>query len=332
MSRGLRLGMMIVFLFLICAVDGFAAGAFKFPARGGGEVSAVGEDYRVEEGERVDGDVSVVMGDVEILGEVNGDVNVVMGDLRVEGSVRGDINAVWGDVELGEKAEVNGDVNHVMGKMDRAPGAVVTGQVNSVGVWGGKGVSEKAFGRGRGPFGMIFRIGRLLIFLLILLVAPRGVERVAGCVRRQPGQACLVGLGAMLAALPLIIVLVITIIGILLIPIVPFVYLAAGFLGWLGVSQVVGARVFEIVKKQGGSAFAQALVGVILLEAVLWVLPGLFASFFWFVLHMFGFGAVVLTKFGTNDVSLRAPTPTGEPGGAPPQQGGTPPPAIPPQG
>ncbi|MFH1537727.1 MAG: polymer-forming cytoskeletal protein [bacterium] len=315
MPRGLRLGMMIVLPLLICAVDSFAAGAFKFPARGGGEVSVVGKDYRVEEGERVNGDVSVVMGDVEILGEVNGDVNVVMGDLRVEGSVHGDINAVWGDVSLGEKAVVNGDVNRVMGGMDRAPGAVVTGQVNSVGAWGGKGVSGKAFGRGEGPFRLIFRIGRFLIFLLILLIAPRGVERVAACVRRQPGQACLVGLGAMLAALPLIIVLVITIIGILLIPIVPFVYLAAGFLGWLGVSQVVGAKVFEIVKKQGVSGFAKALVGVLLLEAALWVLPGLFASFFWFVVQMFGFGAVVLTKFGTADVSLWASPPAAPPQG-----------------
>lgn len=330
--------MTIVFLSLIFTAECFAAASFNFdfkrPVGKEGDTNVVGENYRVEEGERVEGNVNVVRGDVEILGEVEGDLNVAWGDVTVEGRVEGNVNVAWGDVELGEKSLVNGDLNVVMGKLDRAPGAVVTGKENSVGLWGGKDISTKAFGRGKGSFGMIFRIGRLLIFLLILLIAPRGVERVAACVRRQPGQACIIGLGAMLAALPLIIVLVITIIGILLIPIVPFVYLAAGFLGWLGVSQVVGAKVFEIVKKQGGSGFAKALVGVFLLEAVLWVLPGLFASFFWSVVHMFGYGAVILTKFGTNDVSLWAP-PAGStaPPGAPPQQGGTPsPPAAPPQG
>lgn len=68
-------------------------------------------DTVVEEGERINNDVIVFDGDLEIQNgaEVNGDVIVFNGDAEVDGSINGDLVIFNGDLAAGEQAVIHGD-------------------------------------------------------------------------------------------------------------------------------------------------------------------------------------------------------------------------------
>lgn len=302
----------------------------ELPAPPSSSVEEHREFRRVSQGRvRIGG--SITVGEDE---EVNGAVVAVGGSVNVNGRVRDAVVAVGGTVRLGPKAEINGDVTSVGGGVERDPAAVVHGQVNEIelrwpdirvrpGVpwhvepwWGG------------GPWrtvrlmGTLVRMGLFAVLAaLVLLLAPRAVERVDMTVRSEPWKAALVGFFAQLIFVPLLVLtvvfLVVSIIGIPLLVLVPFAVLAffvALLLGFTGTASALSHGARDRFNWTTSGTFARLLVGLLAIWALTVVgraisLPGgpfaLAGGLFLLVGFLVeyaawtvGLGGAILTRFG----------------------------------
>ncbi|HEY3381560.1 MAG TPA: polymer-forming cytoskeletal protein [Vicinamibacterales bacterium] len=219
--------------------------------------------------------------------QVNGPVVVVGGSIDVNGRVREDVVAVGGNVHLGPRADVHGDVTVIGGTFERESGAVVGGRVNEVGVsWPAIQVRPLrnwdvhfAPWFGDGPWRTFRLLGTLLrmalfalLATLVLLVAPRAVERVDVAVRQQPWKAALIGLFAQLLFVPVLVIgvvlLVISIVGIPLLVLVPFAVLGffvALLLGFVGSATALARSGQDRFRWSPGTSFTLLFVGLVLI-------------------------------------------------------------------
>ena len=195
------------------------------------------------------------------------DVVVFGGTARIEGRVEGDVVSIGGSVELGPGAHVTGDVAVVGGALHRDPGAIVDGDVSEVGigqaVLGGVERSREAAGW-VSPFTPLRRfldyaglatttartLALMLLACVLLLVAPRMVERIGDRAFAEPVKAGLVGFLLELIFVPVlvasILLLVITIVGIPLLALLPVALLAVVIVllaGFTAVARRVGEAV-----------------------------------------------------------------------------------------
>ena len=307
---------------------------------------------------RIFGDITVERDE-----QVNGAVVAVGGSIKVDGRVRDNVVAVGGSVKLGPHAEVLGDVTTVGGTIERDPGAVVSGRLNEVGVsapgirirpnWNMHWAPWPWFDGGGWPvfrlFGTILRMALFgLLAALVILVAPRAVQRVEYAVTSEPWKAALVGLLAQLFFIPvlvlLVVVLAISIVGIPLLVLVPFAVLAflvallLGFTGaacglarliWrrqpvpkagtltllaVGLTVVWSFTLLGRIVGLGGGPLMAAAVGLILvgvlIEYAAWTL---------------GLGGALLTRFGRYGALPPPPTVVEPAASAPPIDAGEPP-------
>jgi len=295
---------------------------------------------------------------------VDGDVVAVFGAVRIDGTVTGDVVAVGGSVRLGPDALIEGDVTAVGGTIDRAAGARVMGSIDEV-AWGGPDI------RVRGPeFHAPFLegIGGLVgtvVWIILLgafaslayLLARRPVERMTYRVATSPWKAALVGLVAQILFFPVLVLLVIllavSIIGIPLLLVIPFalVALVLGVLvGFTAVARQLGGAAEQRFGWQHDSPFIAVLIGVgiIMLLSffasalgvaggplkVFAVILGILGFVVQYAAWTVGFGALLLTRFGTRyawgDSGTEMPTPPAS--GAPEAPELPPGTAAPPQG
>jgi hypothetical protein len=274
---------------------------------------------------------------VEEGAEVQDAVTAIGGPARINGKVGGEVTSVGSGVHLGPHAVVEGGVTSVGGRIRRAPGAVVNGPIaevafpffGSVGdhdwwdwewdrwgpwsFWGG--VSEV----------MSSLMGLVLMGLLtclVLLVARRPLERVDRQLAAQPWQSAAAGLAGFIFFWPLLfavtVLLAITVIGCALFLLYPFLFLYLGLLlllGYAAAAYRLGRWIEFRFNKNFGGPYAAALVGVVLIQVwsifgeLLDMAPGPFGLFA-FMVGLFGFlvkatawivgfGAVILSRFGT---------------------------------
>jgi hypothetical protein len=260
---------------------------------------------------------------------VDGDVVAVLGSVSVDGTVTGDVVAVGGSVELGPSAVVEGEVVVVGGTLDRAPGARVEGSVEEV-AWGGPNIRmhgpefHAPFLEGVG--GLVGTVVWIIVLgalaALMYLLARRPVERMSYRVARSPWKAALVGLVAWILFVPVlvltVVLLAISIIGIPLLLVVPFalVALAVGILiGFTAVARHLGAAAETRFGWQHENPYLAVLIGVGLIMlltffasalgvaggpiAVFAIILGILGFVIQFAAWTVGFGALLLTRFGT---------------------------------
>ncbi len=206
-------------------------------------IDVVGEDVRIES--IVDGDVSVVRGNLDVLGRVEGDVDVVSGNVHLfPGSVvEGDVSVVGGDLVLDSGAVVEGDVALVAGSLQNN-GGVIKGEVQKVSgtvlnmmvkgildntlrvVEEGAGEGEKPSRRYYySPFhlsGILGDILEIIILFAILgiffLILKGFILRMRDTIESDLGRVILFGIISYILIIPVLLLLVISIVGILLIP------------------------------------------------------------------------------------------------------------------
>ncbi|MYB17935.1 MAG: hypothetical protein F4Y16_02915 [Holophagales bacterium] len=345
---------------------------------------AFGSTVRVGRDEVAD-DITSIGGGIKVDGEVRGDAVAIGGEAKIDGRVTGEVVAIGGDVELGPGAEVLGDIVTVGGRVTREEGATVLGEISEVdwgdfewdwdGDWfdGWRGDWFPRVGE-RPPFfrvGKVFEFVRAIIFTgllivlsgLVLLVSPKGVDRVRSAAVSDPLIMLVVGFGIELLILPALIVasilLAVTVIGIpfaiLLWP-AALVALALAFvLGYTGAAAVAGDWFRNRFKGAGGVAagsFGALALGVLTIQALALVADLLgFLGLPWFFRFMFGFpglvicylawtiglGAACMTAFGTSRFGAKAaetvpptPPPASDAGDRPePPAGDDPTPAVP---
>jgi hypothetical protein len=182
------------------------------------------------------GQVVVFHGRAVVAGVVVGDVVVLDGPVEISGQVSGTVVAMNGPIRLGATASIGGDVLGAQGvRLD--PGALVAGDVREDVAFTPRGTLG-ALGALLGTVAIAF--STLLVLLLLALLAPRGLDRVAVAGRTAPFAS--IGWGLAIAiALPLLALAT-----------------AASILGLpLGLSLLLGFGLLALV----GYAFAAFTVG-----------------------------------------------------------------------
>ncbi len=262
-----------------------------------------------------------------VSGEVTGDVVAVGGDVHLEegADVAGDVVAVGGQVEETGDVRVGGErVSVPFGKDFRfwRPGAGVFFRPDGwhdSDDWHDFGPMDVAMSAAWHGF---FLVMFLLFACLVLLLGRKPLERMERKVATEPWKSGLVGLLSQILILPLFIVvllvLVISIIGIPLLLLLPFAILGLLLLAFMGFC-AVAMRLGRILEERFGwtlnSPYLVLILGIA--SIAIWSLIADLLDFgggwLWFFVMMFaifgalvkylawtvGFGAAVLTRFGT---------------------------------
>ena len=262
-----------------------------------GGIVKFGGDVVIGRNEFVKGDVVVFCGDVTVYGEVDGGVVTVKGDIDLASTskIKGDIVCIWGNVETDE--------------------GVTAGKTTVLNL---NRFFQSFSPRKPAPNWMMF--GRFLWILLLLVIStlivaafPGQTRMVTKRITENYSKSLLIGMTGMLLIPIIFIVLLITIIGIpvafLLFPLL----IIAGFLmGGTAISLRIGQWIRGRLKMRWDSPAILVCIGILLLESVSLigklasVIDPVFGKIFFLlgVLIFFcawipGFGAVVMTRFGT---------------------------------
>jgi hypothetical protein len=277
---------------------------------------------------RVGGDASWMFGNAELLSSavVEGDVMVVSGHLERQAGAR-ILGEALPDVRLPQLPLIRERLGMV--EIPDVPQVEVP-QVPTPQV---RALRQQTAGQRLADFvGRTVMVGLMsLLFvavaLLIVLVWPRATHRVAECITLLPVQSLGLGLltfllAAVLEALATVLMILLILVAaaligtVILIPIglllillsmllllpVPLALAAGMVLGWVGVAEVVGDRVTQLLRARRVSALGKVLVGLLVtvpLAALLWILKPLCCAWpFIILLTSLGLGAVFHTRFG----------------------------------
>jgi hypothetical protein len=299
-----------------------------------------GQEYTLAEGERLSGDLVMLGGSARLLPDsvVDGNVTVIGGEVIIEGHVRGDVAAVGGTLELGAGAEVEGDMVS-FGNVRRHPEAIVRGELVT-----GPDAAQRFDALARMFDGRVAppprptvpdrpaddlswlgALARQVLTLgtalaaaaLIAALFPAHLARVSQAMTSAWLQSAGVGVLTAVVAVVLAPVLAITCIGLPVSFVILISLAAAVLLGWAGAGQRVGARMARVANLRLTSMLAQTILGVALITLVA-MLPclGLLVGL---AVAVWGLGAVALTRFGTRDYvpTVLAPEPEGRVPGTP---------------
>jgi len=332
---------LLAFLIAILLLVAVVPPAF---AQGGDEGQVIfGQDYTVESGQELEGDLVILGGDliVEAEGVIDGDAVVFGGDMLVDegGRVKGDLAAiggritvagevdsdvisVGGDIYLKPTAQIGNDAVAVFGQVERSEGAHVGGQV----VEG----AELSFGPFYGwrwggvegwrvdPFaGFLYRAFRAIVTivalmalgLLVVALLPEQVKTAAAAVQGAPFPSIGVGFLTLFIFLLLTPILFIVVcIGWMAWLLLFIALAAAAIYGWTVLGSVVGERLLQAVKVAEPEPLASVLLGVFLITLIS-ATPLCIGFLFTLVTGSWGLGAVILTRFGTTPYPPSVTTP-----------------------
>lgn len=295
---------------------GLAAAPVSAQGFGGDEI-VMGEAYLLRSGEGLDGNLVVLGGSatIEQGAVVRGDVNAAGGRVTIDGTVTGNVGMFGGAIRLGDTAVVEGDIANFAGSLERAPGATVNGDIFN-GLRTPQTVAPEPFGQdsfdanANPPEDSWFvsflkwqlgTVGSILLMLLLgvvlMVVAPRAVERVATAASLQPALTFGVGfLTLVLGVLAGALLLIACGLGLL----VWLALMLASLLGWIGVALWFGRQLFRAFHVRSTASLVQMVVGIILIT-LLSRLPWCFGWLSGLIFTSWGLGAVVTTRFGTQD-------------------------------
>jgi uncharacterized RDD family membrane protein YckC len=258
----------------------------------------------------VDGDVSdsavAVMGNVTVNGTVgSGGAVAVLGNVYINGKVNGDVVAVLGNVRLGPQAVIGGQITEVLGSVERSPTAVIAG--GTVGVLSGVfGDAEGLhawfrdclfYGRPLAPdldvaWAWWLALAILALYILIAAVFQKGVRHCVQTLETHPGPSVLATIIAVLLMPIVLLALVMTVVGIAVIPLLWLALICATVFGRVVAIAWLGGRCLRSARRDTASPVAlDVLLGGLIVLA-LYMVPVL-GFFLYFLLGMFGFGAVI---------------------------------------
>lgn len=263
---------------------------------------------------------------------IQGDVVAVFGDVLVEGQVSGNVVAVFGSVRLEPGAKIDGDAVAVGGVLDQPPGAAVGGESVSLGFlpmqWGAPSLGMM--------LGVVFLCWLVSLFVgwILMLLFPARMLRAAVTASRRTGGSLVLGLLSGPLLIITIVLLLVTVIGIPIAFILPLVYLISLWGGQLALTYALGCRLLH--RRLGEGSMMPALVAGTLFVAAFFVLGtilgrpegmlrtiAMFFDLLGFLLIMglsvIGIGAFLLSRMGTRPRDVEY-----EPYASAPRTGGSP--------
>ena len=292
----------------------------------GGEPGEIifGDDFTLESGEELDGDLIVVGGNVTIEedADLNGSLIVIGGTVTSDGNVKGEVVVFGGQIQLDEHAVVEGDVTTVGGQLSQAEGAEIKGNIVN-----NTTPDNVQFPNGQippsvdvnvspsGGIGLIFY--RALIFaalamLVVIFLQPQ-MQHVGQAIVRQPvtagGMGLLAVLGGPLAITVVAVILSITIVlipvAVLVVSIAALGITLAGLFGLIALGYEVGERFTRSINQSWAPVFTTGF-GTFLIMLV----GGAFAQipcigpFLVILVGLVAIGAVVMTRFGAQPLPV----------------------------
>lgn len=231
------------------------------------------------------------------------DAVAVGGSVYVDGVVDGDAVAVGGSVHLSEEAVVHGDVVTVGGSIDQAEGAMIYGStvdvsgINLEYIFDEMDISPhfKII-----PHGLRFIpiMGLLALVVLLGVIMPNELSKVAFVAKNDPIIMFLYGLLGVVLIVPIAVFLAISIVGIALIPIEIFAVLIAALIGYIAVSIIIGKKLLRALKNDDPNIILSAVLGILILWLV-GLIP-FFGVLVKIIACTIGFGAVIVTVVRRN--------------------------------
>lgn len=254
---------------------------------------ALFKDIKIEEGQKIIGDIMAMFADIKVDGTVSGDVVAIFGEVNVEGTVDGDAVSIFGSVRMGSNSTVTGDrVQIITGTYNRPRGSIVRGEevsifFNNFGLNAGGWIPLLLF---------IFTVKTMIAFLLsvlLIVIAPERMDKISDQVVNNLPRNFGIGLLVVVGYYMFTVLGAMIIIGIPLIPILVPLMTLLGFTGNTAVKYAIGRK---ILKGEKYSRILQLFVGTLIywiLELTLVLKPILYLA------KIAGIGAVVDTKIGT---------------------------------
>lgn len=286
----------------------------------------VGENFTLKSGESLDGDLVVIGGEtvIEDGATVKGNVVVIGASLKLDGRAAGDTVVIGGTVSLGANSSVAGDVVTVGGSLQRAEGAEIGGDVvtnlpppaitipkpdNAANPPAPPTPNFEINVNPLWQIGSIFlqALGLTALAMLLAMFLHPQLDRVAQALVTQPLAAGSIGLLTTLVAPLALIVLSVTIILIPVALVAAIVLALAWVFGTVAIGMEVGERFTKAINQTwtpvlsaGAGTFLLMIVinTVNLVPCVGWVVGAL--------VGLIGFGAVVMTTFGTRPLLVTA--------------------------
>ena len=245
---------------------------------------------------------------------VDGDVTVVFGNLDVGGRITGDATAVGGTITVEPGGEIDGTQT-----------AIDPSQISGVAPWLQHSPELPFSSNWYSDARAWAQVAGDIIVLLIFLLAPLRARMTLAHLEVNPSTSALAGVVALVALAPIVVMLAITIIGIPLIPLVLIAYLVGIWLGKAAIALLVGRRFYELIRPHATPSPLGALIlGLVLVSAaelvpvVGWAVTGL--------VWLIGLGASTLTLLepAGRRFAWQGSTPPHPPGTPPPPPPGPP--------
>jgi cytoskeletal protein CcmA (bactofilin family) len=280
-------------------IDGVVDGDFTVM---GGEVEVNG---------MIDGDVAVMGGNLDIMGTITGDAAVFGGHVDNKGVMEGDLFVVGGTVALDSGSVIEGNISMVGGTVDRHEYATVHGEIESVEMEALQKILPRIGRAFRFPrmipggevFPRIILIAMLVVVyvfnLLILLIFPKAIDRIAEKIQQNVWASVGFGLGLEIIFVPLIVFFAVSIIGIPLIALLPLALILGILFGFSALSYIFGERVatgfnWKIESRVG--LFSLGWIAIMIIPIVVILIgPPIFALgvFILYVAATIGVGGVI---------------------------------------
>ena len=309
-------------MFLAAVAPGKALAAAPLASRLADQF-VIGDSYTLKSGDTLNGNLWVLGGNatLESGSQVDGNIWMAGGNLHVSGEINGNIAAAGGLVEIASTAVVHGSVSVSGASLDRSAAAVIDGGVTT---------------EPRGPFqfttppngvnipgiqirlaplwdaiGLFFRAFLMAaLAILVVMFWPKQTSRTAKAVVTQPLITGGLGLVTVFVAPLVVLIMVVTLI---LIPVSLLGLLLLGItiaFGWIAIGMEVGVRLEQAFKTEWALPVTAGL-GTFLLTLVIdgigrfvpcvgWLAPA--------AVGLMGLGAVMLTRFGTQDYPAYTPS------------------------
>ena len=232
-------------------------------------------------------------------------VLAIGGQITVDGVVENHVVSIGGSIVLTRTAVVGGSIFSLGGIIVRGRGAEVYGTLTEINTDDISEAITKALSEEWEGWSWIFAIVSLSIFLGVLLVTvltvfliPKPVRLISSAIKEKPFKVTAWGLTGLVLIVPLAVLLAVSVIGIVLIPLEMAIVLFAVLLGFIAVSQLVGRRLFTVLKRHDQSLMRETIWGLLILWLIGWI-----PYVGWMVKMcaiVIGLGGVLLTRFGTN--------------------------------
>jgi len=308
-----------IFLSLLCIIVVILVSSQLVLAKG--NVSKVnlfriGNDINIKEGEVVN-TIFSIGGKVVIDGEVRGRVIAIGKLISVGGKVDKDIASIGNNIVLKEGSIVGGDVISIGGRVFRWADTEVKGKIKEINRFGfnrefNRDFENLPFGSPRffywrnfyplqiyfeGNFKLFKLITLLIVVGLAVALFSKQIRNIATFVSKEPGESLLFGILGMILIIPLVIILGLSIIGIPLIFLLIIFIIIASLLGVVSIYFLIGQRFLTTFNFKNTTSLWGVFIGLIILELIR-TIPHL-GGIIMLTVYLFGFGAVIKTRFGS---------------------------------